>query len=221
VKKIFLTISIVASTVFAGGLEITPFGGFQWNGSNDFEWYEVTDTHTDMKTGSLDIEHFGNYGIFINKDLSAGTQLELSWTGSKTTAKWWSNSTHTGIPKSGTYDVMSNYWLIGGVKYLAPAQSRLLPFVNAGVGVMSFIFDDTSMDTQTFFGVSVGLGAKVMFSNRIGLRFGSRFLIPVNFQGVGMSFGTGGVSAGAYGHVPVLQGDIHGGLIIKLGGYRG
>ena len=217
IKRALLLALITTLPLFAG-VELTGFGGFQWNGSHEFEWYEDYNGSRYYKSGNFDLEHDGNFGIFINKDLGGGTQLELNWTGNKSIAKWRTNSDHSGIPRDGNYSVFSNYWLIGGLKYFGSGANRFKPFANGGIGVMSFIFDDEMIDPQTFFGVSVGLGAKMMLTDRIGLRFGSRFLIPINFDGVGMSFGTGGVSAGAYGHVPVLQGDIHGGLIINLGG---
>lgn len=226
-KKLALLLTMIALPLFAE-IEVTPFGGIQWNGSGDFNWTEYdkdADPSYTAHWGTFDIEHNGNFGVFINADLPArmGAQLELHWTGNKSVAHWRSNSDN--FP-SGDYDVYINTWQIGGLKYFAPESKKLRPFVNGGLGVTAFLFDDDytygdeRLNNQAFFSTSIGIGAKVEITEKIGIRVGSRFLIPINFDGVGFSFGTGGTSAGAYGYVPVLMGDLHGGLVIKFGGKK-
>jgi hypothetical protein len=220
-KKIVLALMLLSASLFAVGIEITPFGGFQWNGSSDdFAWYEdyLVGSGGAWYSGSFEIDHTGNYGVFVNLDLpDGGSQIELHWTGTQTQSQWRSNS---NLYPDKDFDLMSNYWHIGGLKYFTP-EKRVRPFVDVTVGATAFSFgDNVDLSTQWFFSTSLGLGAKIMFTERIGVRLGGRFLMPLNFSGVGVSFGSGGSSASAYGYVPVLQGDVHGGLIIKLGGKK-
>ncbi len=224
-NKLALLLTMIALPLFAE-IEVTPFGGIQWNGSKEIDWVEYPMVGSPRyRSGKLDLDHNGNFGVFINADLPArlGAQLELHWTGNKTVANWNSNSSYYPSTK---YDVYINHWQIGGLKYFVPEGKRLRPFANGGLGVTAFIFDDDytpsgeRLNNQAFFSASIGLGAKVDITEKIGLRVGSRFLIPINFEGVGFSFGSGGTSAGAYGYVPILMGDLHGGIVIKLGGGR-
>jgi hypothetical protein len=63
-----------------------------------------------------------------------------------------------------------------------------------------------------------GGGAKIMFSERIGLRLQARMLLPLYFSGIGIYCGSscgGGASFGAY----FVQLDLTGGLVIGLGNY--
>lgn len=225
-KKFALLFAMLALPLFAE-IEITPFGGIEWNGSGDFDWREYNEITGSYRyhSGSIDVEHNGNFGVFLNADLPAraNAQLEIHWTGNKSVARW--RSTSKNFP-SGDYDVYINHWQIGGLKYFGPANKMVRPFVNGGLGVTAFLFDDDytysgeRLNNQAFFSTSIGVGAKVNITEKIGLRLGSRFLIPINFDGVGFSFGSGGGSAGAYGYVPLLMGDLHGGLVIKFGGAK-
>ena len=60
-----------------------------------------------------------------------------------------------------------------------------------------------------------------MFTDKIGIRAQGRFLIPITFSGAGMYCGIGtggsGCSIGTSGWGTILQGDISGGLVIRLG----
>lgn len=213
-KKFLIAIAAMVSISFSMGLEITPFGGFQWNGSNEFSWPEGTAGR--WYTGTFDMDHYGNYGLFVNIDMPArGTELELMWTGCASKGHWRSNSP---TYKSKSFDMYSNYWHIGTLKAIGDPNGMVSPFINTSVGATRLSAKDDYINDEWFFSVSAGLGAKININDKIGIRFGGRFLVPVNFSGVGLSFGSGGSSVGAYGNVPLLQGDVHGGLIIKLGG---
>ena len=64
----------------------------------------------------------------------------------------------------------------------------------------------------------LGLGVKLMFSDRVGIMLRGRLMMPMTFAGVGFYAGTGGAGLTMNSWVAPLQGDFNGGLIIKLGG---
>lgn len=207
-NKTILFIGILLTAICAQpGIEITPFGAFQWNGTAEF--YE----------GNVEFDHRGSFGVYLNLDLPApGTQLEVSYTGNPTEAHWRPYAGWSTIYPRADSDVFINYWQIGALKSFGPAQSKISPYVQTSIGATYFSFDKSSSSNTAFFSFTAGLGAKVYINKRIGIRIGSRFMVPLDFTGGGFYFGTGGGGTYAYARVPVLQGDVHGGIIIRLGG---
>ena len=63
----------------------------------------------------------------------------------------------------------------------------------------------------------LGLGVKIMFSERVGIMLRGRLMMPMNFAGTSFYIGTGGSGLSVNSYVSPLQGDFNGGLIIKLG----
>jgi len=64
--------------------------------------------------------------------------------------------------------------------------------------------------------MSAGVGVKVMVSKNLGLRFQGRLLAPMFFGGSYLYGGTGGLGFGVNTGIPILQGDLAAGLILKL-----
>ena len=86
------------------------------------------------------------------------------------------------------------------------------------MGVTAFTFDDKdNLENQSYFSVSVGLGAKIALTQALGIRVGGRVMVPINFTGGGFYFGTGGGGVSGYGYVPILSGDVYGGLVFNIG----
>lgn len=202
-KKILFVIAVI-TTVVSAKIEITPFGGILFNGQSEFV------------EGNLDFENSGDYGVFINYLLPKGNAVELHWTQSKSKVKWNPNPGYTGIIFGDSVEVYTNYWQIGSLKSFG-ASKLFLPFVNADIGATMYSTKDREIDNSIFFSLAVGAGFKVALGKHFGVRAGGRFLIPLSFDGGGISFGTGGGTVAAYGNVPVLQGDLYGGLTINLG----
>ena len=194
-------------TPLFSAVEITPVGGLQWNGTVHF-W-----------EGDLGFDHRGNLGVFINVDLqSDANQLELSYTNNPTTARWSPFYGYGDNLPANDFDVVINYWQVGGLKTFGPSDALIRPYGQLSLGLTYFSFSDPQIDGTSLFSVTAGLGVKIMLNDVIGIRLGSRFMMPISFDGVGFYYGNGGGGTSAYGSIPLLQGDIHGGLIIRIGG---
>lgn len=127
---------------------------------------------------------------------------------------------------SGSYepfaDVSTNYFLLNGVRYFGYDQFQ--PYALAGVGMAYYNFSNWAPDYNNNlkndyyrFALGFGLGAKVWLSDVVGLNVQVRALAPIQWGGVGIGIGTGGVSSGVYAGSSFLSGDVNGGLVIRLG----
>jgi hypothetical protein len=100
---------------------------------------------------------------------------------------------------------------IGGT-YLFPGE-RLHPFISGGLGLTFFVPDGPGLDSETHFSVSLGFGAKIPFSKRVGLRVEGRgflTILPENTNIFCVS------SGGAVCDVRV-QGDVFGQVELMAG----
>ena len=126
--------------------------------------------------------------------------------------------------------VTMEYYQIGGIREVATEKVR--PFTAVTLGATRFhptgdtkvtseaVSGETTMRASDIWSLSatLGLGAKIMFSQRVGLRLQGRLMLPMYFSGIGIYCGSGcggGASFGVY--FPQL--DFSGGIVIGLGDY--
>jgi hypothetical protein len=119
--------------------------------------------------------------------------------------------------------VSSNYFQIGGLSKFYSGDGVAQPFGSFSLGATWFDTSPTgesSYDSYSDvwkFSIALGLGVKLMFSERVGIMLRGRLLMPMTFSGAGFYVGTGGSGMTMGSWVSPLQGDFNGGLIIKLG----
>jgi hypothetical protein len=187
-------------------IEITPFGGYQWS----------TDTYT--SGGQLSTKNAANYGGAIDIVVQRDLQLELLYIYSPMETRFVSQT--FAYPSSGYTDLGVHYMQIGYVKGLK--KGKIEPFGAFTLGAVLFSPGDFVLDNGTKitpsdtwrFAMTLGGGAKIFLSEKIGIRLQARLLIPVYFSGAGMYVGTGGGGLAVTGGIPALMGDFTAGLII-------
>lgn len=207
-KKLFILLLIViAANVHSqviDYIDIIPTVGYHFGGKARF--YE----------GDFDIENNVTYGVTISAPVNWGVKGEFSWSRSDSKGRF--------IPVRPGYDpdeleMASNYFLLGVQRELGEGPAKA--FGGIQFGMAWFDSKDSRYYDVFRFGVSLGGGLEYMITDRIGLRAQGRFLIPISFSGGGIycGIGTGGTSCGAglSGWSTILQGDLSGGLIIRLG----
>jgi len=93
---------------------------------------------------------------------------------------------------------------------------KVSPFGLLSLGASLFHPLDEKYNDEWRFSIALGVGVKVEMSDKIGLRFQGRLIIPMQFAGSSIYFGTGGggVAVGAY--TTFVQGDFSGGLYYRL-----
>jgi hypothetical protein len=194
------------------GFEITPFIGYQFSGSTPY--YNSGATYVN---GKLNIKDSEDFGLVINVPLPMreGVELELLFINMNTTLEADKYSYGVVVERE-TFETIVQYYQIGGVNVFDIPGSSIKPFGALTLGAARFNPKGAARGDEWFFSGTIGAGAKIMASERIGLRLQGRLLLPFQFGSAGLWCGTGGCSAGVGASSVFLQGDFTAGLIIVL-----
>jgi len=133
--------------------EITPYIGYQFGGQ----------LHA-VGTGDYKLDDSLNYGIALDLTIRPGLQLELLYHRQDTEIRL-----ITPI-----FDTSVEYFHIGGLYQLR--WDRVSTFVLATLGTTHFNPDPAGLESEWRFSWSLGVGAKVFMSERIGFRIQGRLL---------------------------------------------
>ena len=119
-----------------------------------------------------------------------------------------------------TFDLRISYFQLEGLSTLAE-NDKLEGFGMFGLGAAWSKPLDDKYDDVWRFAMSLGLGGKIFFSVKVGVRLQGRLLMPMYFAGAGgyCGIGTRGSSCGLSlnSWIPVVQGDFSGGIFFVLG----
>lgn len=215
-KKLILSLTLAISLLngiaqesnFESRIEITGFTGYQTSGTINF--YQ----------GKFKAKDGQNWGGILGFRLRPSTMLEVSWTQTKNdfifrpyAGYGW--GTETIYSKGST-----NFYLIGGTQEQELGNEKILGLAGFSVGACNLNFDDVRAKDTWEFAMGVNLGVKVFLTDRIGLRFQGRLLMPMYFNGisVGCGVGTGGAGCGTGVSTTavLIEGDFTGGILIAI-----
>jgi len=202
--KLLTLIALFPTILFSQGIEIVPFAGYMFGGS------------TKYTQGKLDVKDGMNYGVSILVPVQALVDVEINYTRMDSRATFRKYSGYPGYNDQDIDNLATNYFQIGGISKFYSSNSMVSPFGSFSLGATWFSSPDLTDDTWRF-SATVGLGVKIMFSDRVGIMLRGRLLMPMSFAGVGFYAGSGGSGLTMNSYVTPLQGDFNGGLIIKLG----
>jgi len=204
--KLLLVAFLFPALIIAqkGGVEIVPFAGYMFGGS--VKYYE----------GKLKIDNGMNYGVSLLVPMHELLDIEVNYTRMDSKASF---EPYYGydLTREET-NIATNYIHIGGISKFYTQETKATPFGSFSLGATWFSPTDGSFSDVWRFSVNLGLGVKVMFSERIGIMLRGRLMMPMYFGGVGVYAGTGGSGVSVNSVVAPVQGDFNGGLIIKIGG---
>ena len=211
IKLLFVAVIFPALMFSQGGVEIVPFSGYMFGGSIKFV------------EGKLNVEDGMDYGISVLVPVQTLLDVELNWTRMDSKATF---TPYAGYPGLSTREsnLATNYFQLGIISKFYSRSTKAEPFGSFSLGATWFdpsnesLNDGTSFQDVWRFSVILGLGVKIMFSERIGIMLRGRLMMPMTFAGTSFYFGTGGSGLSMNSWVAPLQGDFNGGLIIKLGG---
>lgn len=214
-KSLFYAAVLFAITIFVspvqtiaqGGIELTPFAGYQFGGK--MKYYE----------GELKIENNMNYGLALDIPMASGTKLELYWSQMNTTAKFRGYYGYDFLTTE-PFDLNVGYIQIGGMHEMD--MDNIKPFGVFTLGTTYFMPEKGASSYVEYsdtwkFSVTLGGGAKIFLSDRVGIRLQGRLLLPMFWGGAGFTVGTGGSGFTVGAGTSMVQGDFTGGLIIVLG----
>ena len=205
IKLLLLTTLFPAMLLAQGGVEIVPFAGYMFGGSVNY--YE----------GKLKIENGMNYGVSLLVPVHDLLDVEINYTRMDSEASFSPYYGYPGLEYTET-NLGTNYIQIGGVSKFYTQDTKATPFGSLSIGATWFSPSETNYSDVWRFSMALGLGVKIMLSDRVGIMLRGRLLMPMYFGGVGVYGGTGGSGVSVNSVVAPLQGDFNGGLIIKIGG---
>jgi hypothetical protein len=201
---LFLVLLVGGNPAFAEGVEITPFLGYQIGGS------------LTTYGGEFRISDNENYGIAIDvplKGQAEGFYLELLYLREDSDLRYkeWPNGLWRSVS-----DLTVEYYQVGALVERA-AGSKVTPFGSMTMGTAYFDPQVPGYHVEWLFAWTLGGGVKVNLSDRLGLRFQARLLMPIDIVGGSIFCSGGGCSWGVAGYSAMIQGDFTAGVVIKLG----
>jgi hypothetical protein len=189
-----------------GKIEISPFGGYMFGGKMRF--YE----------GDLKINDNANYGLTLDIELAPDTKLELLWAHMNTQAQFIGTYSFDYLTTP-PFDIGVGYIQIGSVREIN--YDKIRPFGAFTLGTTYFLpgtnTGEVRYDDTWKFSVTLGGGAKIWFTERVGIRLQGRLMLPMFWGGAGFTVGTGGSGFTVGAGTSMAQGDFTGALIIALG----
>jgi hypothetical protein len=190
----------LTSNISAQNIEITPMYGFQYGGK------------LSSSLGEFKTESSANYGV--NLEIShekLPVNVTFYWLQQKTNGVY---NAYLGNERR-AFDMTNDYYQIGVTKNLKEG-TNVIPFTLITIGAANFTPKGTNLSSELMFSATLGAGVKVYLSERIGLRFHAKMLLPFQWGGAGLWCGSGGCGIGAGASTSFVQGDVGGGLIIRL-----
>jgi len=99
-------------------------------------------------------------------------------------------------------------------------DGKIKPFAVGNIGLSRYFGKAKNTDRYWFLAPDFGVGAKMFFSDRIGIRLQTDLIMPLEFSGSGIFCGIGtggsGCSADIVFNVPIVHWNLTAGLIIRL-----
>jgi len=189
---------IGATTMTYAQIEITPQYGYQIGSKYNFY------------NGYIKLTDSAQYGITLDVDVNdQGTQVELFWVYQDSEVRvldYFLYPFETTLT-----DVTANHFQFGVIQNFQDGDFR--PFAGMSGGFTVFDPADSFYSSRTKFTLGFSGGIKYFFTERIGIRLQSQLLMPIEWGGVYISSGGGGITTGG----SLLQLNFSGGLIFALG----
>ncbi|MCX6268304.1 MAG: DUF2715 domain-containing protein [Bacteroidetes bacterium] len=205
-KKLTLLLAVLICLPFimnAQSVEVTPFGGYVFGGTMNGDY------------GDVHINDNAQYGGMISLAVSRVMDVDLIYNRSDTKAQVNYFSINGYVKPYVEVPLSINYMQIGFTKNFR-VNPKVSPFVGFNIGACAFAPKEEYSDAW-FFSVGMNAGAKVYFSNRVGLRLQAQGYMPVQGTAFSMFVGTGGASTGVSVYSTLFQFGFTGGLIFRLG----
>jgi hypothetical protein len=205
-------LALTASLSYAQvNIEITPFGGWLWTSKVPvYVWDQPVYRQINVK-----VTDKVNYGVRLGVRADYSKVIEFEY--NRTEAEIIVPGAETD--STGSFGFAANYYMLGGV--YEGLQGDVVPYGILNVGLVNFKGKEGKQQSTNMFVAGLGAGIKYYLSEKVGLRLQGRFLLPMQFSGVGLgcSIGTGGSGCGVSGsgYSSVIQGDFTGGVLINIG----
>ena len=188
-------------------VELTPWAGLFWS------------TGVNTANGTLSFDAAPDAGAVLGIQVDGKSQVEILYLFARPQARFASASAF--YASSPSFGVTTQYLQLGGETTFQ--QGAVEPFLSGGLGLAWFSPSDVQVEGAVtlepqdawLFAFHLGGGLKWWLSEKIGLRFSARFLMPVFFNSGTFLSGPNGASLHVNAGIPILQGDVSVGLAIS------
>lgn len=192
---------------FAQVIEITPSYGFQFG------------TKINYGVNYIEIADSDQWGITIGYETYDDTMIEISYSHQSTELNI--RDVLIGPSENRLADISGDWIMVGGTKYFPKGKIR--PFAGGALGIVILSPSNENrsiinrpLQSETKFAFSFKGGVNIMFSDKIGLNLQGNLMFPVEWGGIYVGGGPGGVSSGVGVSSTTLIGGFSGGLVFRI-----
>jgi len=216
INYLFRKINVFSCVIFtcffsynsiAQSIEITPSYGVHFG------------TKLNYGANYLKVQGNDQFGITIGVETLEDVMVEASYFHQGTELRI--RDVFYGPSESRLSDLAMDWIMVGGTRYIPSGNIR--PFIGGSLGMVIFSPSNENRDvinrtlnSQTKFAFAFKGGVNIMFSERIGLNLQGNLFFPVDWGGLYVSGGSGGISGGVGVSSTTLIGGFSGGLVFKL-----
>lgn len=145
---------------------------------------------------------------------AGGTTITASYTRQSSSVDFVGRSF---LERERLFSTTVEYITVGGCRG-AYSELGFNPFGCLGVGVGILTPQNTDLRNEVRLGANLSGGFNYFFTEKVGLRMSLGILTPFQFGSAGLFCGGGGCSVGVGASSQIVQGDISGGVVVRLGG---
>ncbi|MCA1761524.1 MAG: hypothetical protein ABR574_04890 [Cryomorphaceae bacterium] len=205
-KNLLVTFFVIASTAsIAQEIQLTGSYGYRFGGS--------VDVYYNGRYGEIKFEDSEAFSLDITYKLRDDFGISAQYWGQNTAMDYFG---YASSELDGLGDVLISYILVGPV-YEKRIKS-VTPFGNLGVGAVIMDPQRAEFSSDSRFAVGLNGGVKIDISHRLAIQLRAGILMPMQMGGAGLfCSGGGGCGVDIGTSTTIMQGDISGGVILKLG----
>ena len=210
-KKYLLLIILLITLIGINDLkaQLDLFGGYGWQIGGRARFYE----------GDIKIKSNGQWHVGIDKNIAPDMSVRFEYSQmANATADWLPLPGYSNLLPAERFKMDVHYFQLAAVRGIP--MDNIEPYGTLGLGASWFAattLDGQEIGDVTRFAATLGGGAKIFFSEKVGLKLQARLLLPMYFAGVGLWAGTGGGGLSVGTAIPIVQADFTGGLVVRLG----
>ncbi len=172
--------------------------------------YQINSDVTVAK-GELSFDDGMSYGLGIDIPVDRYMQAEISWTMASSNVSL-NQYLGANVPISDLYI----HTFQAGALVEPKKGKKVSPFGLFSLGATLFYPTDSAYEDEWRFSIALGGGVKVDLSDKVGLRFQGRLMIPMVFEGGSIYVGTGGAGVAIGAYTALVEGDFSGGIYFRL-----
>lgn len=161
--------------------------------------------------GDIIMKDNPDYGLGLKIDIENELSAEVSWSMQNTSGDL---RTFKG-ERIFLSDATIHHFLAGAV--YEPIYGKIRPIGLISVGATLLHPTNKKFNDAVRFTIAMGIGGKFYLSDRFGLRFQGRLILPMQFTEGGFWCSTGGCGTYVGSWTQFIQGDFSGGIFVRLG----